>query len=439
MVEVIQEETITQLEAIDQIIATIDERLTETLAVITEHPDFEAMRGMWFGLAELIDVTDEGRHIAIGVDLLDVRKEDLLEDFDEYPDLTDSSLFYHLYKSEFDQAGGVPYGAVLMQYHFTNATPDVHLLRQISMVAAACHCPVITNASPRFFGKTNFTQLEQISDFELLFKSPEYIKWHQLCRSEDARYIGMMLPDYLARYHPPRRPPRYCRHPKLENADQSWTYASYAFGRLLIRSFIRHGWCVYLRGPNTGGRLRGVYGKEWGLPGFHYSQVPSRVTFSDVTEQEIARWGFMPLTWYPSAERLCLFSAPSIQNIASIEVMNASAAGHDRLAASLPYLFLVCRIAHYHKSIQRENVGTVKESRELEIELHKWLQKLKATQPDPSLEVRSQRPLRDGLVQVSTDDASPGFFTVKLVVQPHLQLEGVNAQLTLVSKMPRKE
>ncbi len=421
---------------IDQAIAAIDHKLARTTAAIVSHPRFQTLYGLWLGLWRLVDSADGAPHV--GVELLNLSKRDLAQDFDEYLDLSDSALFYHLYKSEYDQAGGTPYASLLLQYEFANTPADISLLRQLAMVASSCHCPVIANAAAALFGLRGFDQLEQIKDFKLLFQGQEYVKWRQLCAGEDARYLGLTLPRVRARQRRRRPPPRFCRQPALAEADSAWTFGSYAFGMTLIRSYARHGWCVYIRGPRTGGLIGEIESVDMGAPGYDLSQGPVEIGLSDRQEQELGALGFIPLCFFRAADRLCVFSAPSLQSLAA-ETGQAAGSSIDRLAASLPYLYLVSRIAHCQKIIQRENLGSVKESRQLELELEQWLKKLITRMPDPDVDMRSRYPLRDGRVAVREDEASPGFFNVRLEVLPHLQLEGVNAQLTLVSKMPRKE
>ena len=58
---------------------------------------------------------------------------------------------------------------------------------------------------------------------------------------------------------------------------------------------------------------------------------------------------------------------------------------------------------------------------------------------DPNMDIRSRFPLRGGMVSVKEDASNPGFFDLHLILQPHLQLEGVNAELTLISKLPRSK
>ncbi|MBO2029472.1 type VI secretion system contractile sheath large subunit [Klebsiella pneumoniae] len=59
-----------------------------------------------------------------------------------------------------------------------------------------------------------------------------------------------------------------------------------------------------------------------------------------------------------------LFSANSAQKPALYDTADATA--NSRINARLP-IFLLSRIAHYLKMIQRENIGTTKDRRLLEL------------------------------------------------------------------------
>ncbi len=44
-----------------------------------------------------------------------------------------------------------------------------------------------------------------------------------------------------------------------------------------------------------------------------------------------------------------------------------------KLGTQLPYMFIINRLAHYIKVLQREQIGSWKERSDLEIELNKWI------------------------------------------------------------------
>src|SRR5512135_3689378 len=96
------------------------------------------------------------------------------------------------------------------------------------------------------------------------------------------------------------------------------------------------------------------------------------------------------------SDNAAFFSANSVQ--ASKKFDNTpegkQAETNYKLGTQLPYLFIVNRLAHYIKVIQRENIGTWKQRADLERELNNWIRQYVADQESPSPGVRSRRPLR---------------------------------------------
>ena len=96
------------------------------------------------------------------------------------------------------------------------------------------------------------------------------------------------------------------------------------------------------------------------------------------------------------------------------------ATANSRINARLPYVFLLSRLAHYLKLIQRENIGTTKDRRMLELELNNWINTLVTEMTDPSDELQATHPLREAKVLVEDIEDNPGFFKVRLFARPHL-------------------
>ncbi|MBO0236665.1 type VI secretion system contractile sheath large subunit, partial [Vibrio parahaemolyticus] len=71
-----------------------------------------------------------------------------------------------------------------------------------------------------------------------------------------------------------------------------------------------------------------------------------------------------------------------------------------KLGTQLPYMFIINRLAHYIKVLQREQIGSWKERQDLERELNIWLKQYIADQENPPADVRSKRPLRSAQIQV---------------------------------------
>ncbi|EPN4570159.1 type VI secretion system contractile sheath large subunit, partial [Escherichia coli] len=214
-----------------------------------------------------------------------------------------------------------------------------------------------------------------------------------------------------------------------------WTNASFAFAANMVRSFVTNGWCVQIRGPQAGGAVQDLPIHLYDLGTGNQVKIPSEVMIPETREFEFANLGFIPLSYYKNRDYACFFSANSTQKPAQYDTPDATA--NSRINARLPYIFLLSRIAHYLKMIQRENIGTTKDRRLLELELNTWLRGLVTEMTDPGDELQASHPLRDGKVVVEDIEDNPGFFRVKLYAVPHFQVEGMDVSLSLVSQMPK--
>ena len=106
--------------------------------------------------------------------------------------------------------------------------------------------------------------------------------------------------------------------------------------------------------------------------------------------------------------------------------------------AAGPHSFVINRLAHYLKVIQRENIGTWKERTDLERELNEWIRQYVADQENPSSATRSRRPLRQAQVAVEDVEGEPGWYRVGLKVRPHFKYMGAYFTLSLVGKLDKE-
>ena len=424
---------------LDAHIATIDQQISQQLDEILHHEEFQKLESVWRGLKGLIDKTDFRQNVKI--EILDLSKEELRQDFEDSPEVVQSGLYRQTYTEEYDTPGGDPIAAVISAYEFDASAQDVALMRNISKVSAAAHMPFIGSAGPKFFLKNSMEEVAAIKDIGNYFDRAEYIKWQNFRQTDDARYMGLVMPRVLGRlpYGPDTVPVRsfnYIEEVKGPDHDKYlWTNASFAFAANMVRSFINNGWCVQIRGPQAGGAVQDLPIHLYDLGTGNQVKIPSEVMIPETREFEFANLGFIPLSYYKNRDYSCFFSANSTQKPALYDTADATA--NSRINARLPYIFLLSRIAHYLKLIQRENIGTTKDRRLLELELNTWVKSLVTEMTDPGDELQASHPLRDAKVVVEDIEDNPGFFRVKLYAVPHFQVEGMDVNLSLVSQMPK--
>ncbi len=420
-------------------IGRIDEQISRQLDAVMHTPEFQALEGRWRGAKFDIDRTDFRRNVRI--ELLDLSKEALLLDFEDTPEIIQSGLYRHTYIDEYDTPGGQPISALISDYEFTNSPQDIALLRNISKVAAAAHMPFIGSVGRQFFGKETMEEVAAIQDIANYFDRAEFIKWKSFRDTDDARYVGLTMPRVLGRlpYGPDTTPVRGFNYQEdVKGPDHNrylWVNASFAFAANMVRSFMDNGWCVQIRGPQAGGKVEDLPLHLYDLGTGYQPKIPTEVLIPETREFEFANLGFIPLSFYKNHDFACFFSANSTQKPVLYETKEATA--NSRINARLPYIFLLSRIAHYLKMIQRENIGTTKDRRLLELELNTWIKGLVTEMKDPGDELQSSHPLREAKVIVEDIEDNPGFFRIKLFVVPHFQIEGMDIGLSLVSQMPK--
>lgn len=420
-------------------IAQLDAQISEQLDAIMHHETVQKIESAWRGLKFLVDRTDFRKNVKIEV--LDVSKDALRQDFEDTPEVIQSGLYYHTYIQEYDTPGGEPVGALISNYEFDRSPQDIALLRHISKVSSAAHMPFIGAISPAFFGKETMEEVAGIRDIGNYFDRAEYLKWKSFRDSEDARYVGLVMPRFLARlpYGPDTTPVRAFNYTEgVKGPDHSrylWANASFAFAANMVQSFVKNGWCVQIRGPQAGGLVEDLPIHLYDLGTGHEAKIPTEVLIPETREFEFANLGFIPLSYYKNRDFACFFSANSAQKPILYDTQEATA--NSRVNARLPYIFLLSRIAHYLKLIQRENIGTTKDRRVLENELNTWIKALVTEMKDPGDELQASHPLRDAKVVVEDIEDNPGFFRIKLFIVPHFQVEGMDINLSLVSQMPK--
>jgi len=423
---------------IDAQIAAIDEKISSQLDEIIHSDAFQKLESAWKSLKFTVDRTNFKKNVKI--ELLNVSKQSLLEDFEDSPETIQSGLYKHVYTSEYDTPGGEPLTAIISNYEFTSSGQDISLLQDISRVSASAHCPFIASAGGMFFGKDDIRDLPKIDDLENYMDRAEYLKWKGFRQTEDARYVGLTLPRFLLRqpYGEDNPVKEFNYVEKVSGTDHEkylWGNASFAFATNMISSFEENGWCVQIRGPEAGGKVADLPIHNYDVGQGTQTKIPTEILIPETREFEFAKEGFIPLSHYKNSDFACFFSANSSQKPAEYD--DAELTANMRINSRLPYLFLTSRLAHYLKVLQRENIGATKSATDLESELNKWIKGLVTEMKDPDPTLAASHPLSAASVTVVANEDNPGFYKVSMSMTPHFQVEGLDVNLSLVSQLPR--
>lgn len=429
--------------AVDSIIAELDRKLSAQVDQILHNPEVQKLESAWRGLKLLVDRTNFRENTKIEV--LNVSKAQLQEDFEDAPELVKSGLYKQVYTAEYGTFGGEPYGAMIANYDFGPGPQDVALLGKVAAVATMAHAPFIAAAGPKFFGLDNYQGLPNLKDLKSIMEGPQYVKWQSFRESEDARSVALTCPRFLLRlpYGPDTKPVKafnYEENVKDTHESYLWGNTAFAFATRLTESFAKWRWCPNIIGPQSGGAVEDLPLHQYQAMGEVQTKIPTEVQISERREYELSEEGFIGLTMRKGSDNACFFSANSCQKAKSF---GQSAEGKDaelnyRLGTQLPYLFVVNRLAHYIKVLQREQIGSWKEKDDLQRELSKWIGQYVSEQDNPTSEVRSRRPLRSAEIVVDDVPGEAGWYKVGLKVRPHFKYMGAFFTLGLVGKLDKK-
>jgi type VI secretion system protein ImpC len=431
--------------SIEAMIAELDNRLSQQINAILHHAEFQQLESAWRGLHHLVNNTETDEMLKIRV--INISKAELGKTLKRYKGTAwdQSPIFKAVYEQEYGQFGGEPFGCLMGDYYFDHSPPDVELLGEMAKVAASAHAPFLAAANPSLMQMGSWQELANPRDLTKIFTTPEYAAWRSLRESDDARYIGLAMPRFLARlpYGAKTNPVEAFNFEEdTADADHSkytWANSAYAMAVNINRSYKLYGWGSRIRGIESGGLVEGLPTHTFPTDdGGVDMKCPTEIAISDRREAELAKNGCMPLVHRKNSDLAAFIGAQSLQKPQEYDDPDATA--NANLAARLPYLFACCRFAHYLKCIVRDKVGSFKERADMEKWLNSWIMNYVDGDPANSSEVtKAQKPLAAAEVKVEEVPGNPGYYSSKFFLRPHYQLEGLTVSLRLVSRLPSQK
>ena len=428
---------------VDTMIAELDARLSSQVDEIIHTKEFQTLESSWKGLKFTVDRVDFRENVR--VELLSCSKEDLIMDFEDAPDVTKSGLYKLVYSAEYGQFGGKPYGALFGNFDCGPGPQDVALLQNCAAVGAMAHAPFFAAAGPQFFGGKDYLNIPNLKDLKSIFEGPQYTKWQGFRESEDARYVALVMPRFLLRVPygdqtVPAKTFNYAEQVIGEHDSYLWGNAVFAMATRVADSFAKFRWCPNIIGPQSGGTVDDLPLHTYEAMGETQTKIPTEIMISERREFELAEEGFIALTYRKDSDNACFFSANSVQKP---KYFGQSPEGKEaelnfRLGTQLPYLFVVNRIAHYLKVLQREQIGSWKERQDLEYELNKWIGQYVADMDAVTPAVRGRRPLRQAKITVEEVAGNAGWYKIDMKVRPHFKYMGAFFTLGLVGKLDKE-
>jgi len=413
------------------LIAKIDNKVNDQINEIIHHQDFQEIESAWLSLNDVLKSLPNNSNVIL--DLLDVTKDELLEDFEcNMVDMTGSSLFNKTYASEYDQYGGKPYAAIIGLYDLGLNNKDEFLLRSMAKLANANHSPFIAQVAPQFFGCNDIEELSTLKDITGLLDHPKYSSWNEFRETPESAYVGLTLPKYMLRVPHDNN---FFKEVILSDNKENfiWGYSAVLFAKNLIRSFVKTGWCQYIRGPKGGGKVSGLPAYRFEFLGGNEVKIPVEFTIPDYREYELAINGFIPLVYQKGTGEACFFSCQSVKKpekfLNDFDTKNAS------MVTNLAYTLSITRVAHYIKRMMRDNIGSNADAAYIEKALNEWIMRYVTEINNPDSLTLQMYPFKQAEVKVTKTKSEIGWFDCQISILPHTQFEGMDVMLRLETRL----
>ncbi|MEE8104263.1 MAG: type VI secretion system contractile sheath large subunit [Planctomycetota bacterium] len=427
--------------SISEAIAEIDRRVHAQVNEILHAAKFRALEASWSSLEYLVAQMPVDPGIQLRV--LNVKRDELLGDFEDSIEFDRTAMFQLVYEQEFGKFGGDPYTVLVADYHFSQSGEDVELLQGLAEVGAAAHCVVAAGASPELLGYDHWGEFSLRGVPEEVYGGPATIPWMSFRRRDDARYVALCMPRFLLRrpYRPddPDRQLRLREGVPASGDARLWGNSAYLLAERAMQAFHRYGWCT---------ALRGLY-DEQGVPGGLVREsastdaeglvplAPVEVRVTESQEKGLLELGLVPLCAVSGTATVSFFGVPSVHlpRNTDDEAVNSNL----KLSAQIPYMFAASRFAHYMKVMLRDKVGAYTDADGVQRELSQWLAKYTLDDDDAPDERKAQYPLREYNVMVREKAGRPGELECIAQLKPHYQIEDPGVALRLAVDLPNPE
>jgi len=423
---------------IEKYIIAIDEKIQRQVNIVLHHKKFQTLEASWRGLFYLIQQACQLNTHFIKIKVFNISYFELYKDLWQASDFDQSIIFKKIYSDEYDQAGGEPYGLLLGDYFISHKVQQrvvdgIEFLQKISKVAAAAFAPFITGVKASFFVLVDFSELQLPVNLYQILQQEEYRRWRAMRQGEDMRFVGLLLPEVLARC-PYQDELRIIPENTHSIEDYLWGNPCYHYAARVMRVFAENGWFANICGlEKLHEDLIDHQHDSFDLneSGMMAKKYLAKIHLTDEQERELSQLGFIPFCETRYSKWPVFYSSQSVQQprLYSKEVANDNA----KLSKQLPYLLCACQFAHYLKIMLRNKVGSLMNAEDCQEYLQNWLLQYCSANVDLPNTLKAKYPLSKGKIQVKAQKGLPGNYVCLMHLKPHYQFDAVQSELRLVS------
>jgi type VI secretion system protein ImpC len=295
------------------LIAYVDESISELMKKILHHPHFQALESAWRGLYFVVRRTETSRDLKLF--LMDVSKNEATESLKSEKDLTDTGLYREIVTDTFQRMNGDIWALICGNYTFDMSVEDIATLIRLAKIGNITNAPFLSHLNPQMLGIRSIAEKPSSSEWNITEETSEGKLWTMLRTIPESGSLGFAIPRFLSRlpYGERTEPTEVFSFEEFgddfEHKDYLWSNPSFACAMLLAQSFRSFGW-------EMGDRL---YHDIEGLPIHLFEDDGGTKTKScaevNMTHQAcdvLIEQGFMPLISFRDTDRVRLGAFQSI-------------------------------------------------------------------------------------------------------------------------------
>lgn len=402
--------------ALTRFIAHIDVLISVQLSQILQHPHFKRLEASWRDLEMLSSQSVSRRRVKVKI--LDLKWNTVASDLYTSFDIRQTVLYRKLYSNEFDTAGGLPFGLLIIDhnissdYRIDSDYDDLYIMQLLAELGELSMCPIIMGVDEDFFGDDPRRQLHDSHRAKRILESRDFRLWQQLREKPSARFLHLVLPEYLQ-----RKPYENYAAGFLFTEDNAcknalWGNSAYLLGANVIAEFERIGWFGFLRSYDESGSFGAIVSRN----------VTTKVDISSEESGEWAELGFVSLSSIYLSAQKGFFHNQSVRKASD---------GAQRISGMLQTNLIICRFGHYIKIQLRDMVGRYEDIDECKQYLERWLKNYVSDVNYGDDAIMARYPLKSCEIHIEKSKMDATRYLCRIVLQPQYQYEMFDVRVTL--------
>jgi type VI secretion system protein ImpC len=186
--DVVREHVVAEMQGQAELIAAVDESLSDLMRRLLHHPDFQAMESLWRSLDMLIHRLDIDHELEVV--LYDINAAEFAADLASSTTLEDTGLYRWLVEAPALDAAQGPLSLLVSNFVFEHIPPHAELLGRAAKIAACANAPFIASMDCSFLKNLNPQEIHP------LVKE----SWQALRSLPESVYLGLVTPRFMLRW-----------------------------------------------------------------------------------------------------------------------------------------------------------------------------------------------------------------------------------------------